>query len=140
MIPEKKEMQPPMSADEHRLSLDKLTEKIIGCAYEVSNILGCGFVEKVYENAFVHELRKNELRVEQQYPIEVHYDDVMVGEYVADILVEDKVLLELKAAKNLDEVHVAQCLNYLHATGLSICLLINFGKPKVEIRGIVSDF
>jgi GxxExxY protein len=129
-----------MNADERRLSLDELTEKIIGCAYEVSNVLGTGFVEKVYENALVHELRKNGCRAEQQYPIAVHYDDVVVGEYVADLLVEGKVLLELKAVKALDEVHVAQCLNYLNATGLTVCLLINFGKPKVEIRRIVRDF
>ncbi len=128
------EIKPQMNTDEHRLN--RITEKIIGCAYMVSNELGCGFLEKVYENALAHELRKAGIRVNQQHSIHVSYDNVIVDEYVADLLVEECVLVELKAAKALDEIHLAQCLNYLKATGLNICLLLNFGKPRVEIKRI----
>ena len=120
--------------------MDKLSEKVIGCAYAVSNVLGAGFLEKVYENALAHELRKSGLRVEQQHSLRVQYDGVIVGEYAADLLVEDCLPVELKAVKDLDEVHLAQCLNYLKATGLSLCLLINFGKPKVDVRRVVNRF
>jgi len=119
---------------------DSLTEHIIGCAFAVSNGLGCGFLEKVYENALAHELRKAGLSVRQQWPIQVCYDGQVVGDYAADLLVEDCVLLELKAVKELDDVHLAQCLNYLKATGLRLCLLLNFGKPKVEVKRIVKSF
>jgi GxxExxY protein len=121
-----------MDTDAHGLNL--LTEKIIGCAYKVSNELGCGFLEKVYENALAHELRKADLSAEQQKPIIVRYDGVVVGEYVADLVVEGCVLIELKACKSLDDIHSAQCLNYLKATNFPVCLLINFGRPKVEIK------
>jgi GxxExxY protein len=129
-----------MNADERRLKLDRITEKIIGCVYKVSNILGSGFLEKVYENALALELRKNGLKVKQQHGIQVRYDGVVVGEFAADLLVEDKVIIELKATKALDDIHMAQGLNYLKATDLSVCLLVNFGKPKAEIRRIVSNF
>jgi GxxExxY protein len=129
-----------MHADERRLKLDRITERIIGCVYKVSNILGSGFLEKVYENALTLELRKNGLKVQQQHGIQVRYDGVVIGEFAADLLVEDKVIIELKATKALDDIHMAQCLNYLNATDLSVCLLINFGKPKAEIRRIVNNF
>ena len=116
---------------------DKITEAVIGAAYAVSNELGCGFLEKVYENALVHELKKAGLTVKQQYPVDVCYDGVVVGEYVADLLVEETLLVELKAIKALDNVNLAQCMNYLKGTRLSLCLLINFGNPKVEVRRIV---
>ena len=112
----------------------ELTEQIIGCAFEVSNELGVGFVEKVYANALVHELCKRGLTVAQQYPITVMYDDVIVGEFVADVLVEDRVLIELKAVSDLNNIHKAQCLNYLKASGLRTCLLINFGQPRIQIQ------
>jgi GxxExxY protein len=117
-------------------ALNSITEKIIGCAYKVSNTLGAGFLEKVYENALVHELRHSELNARQQHPIQVWYDGIIVGDFAADILVEDQVLVELKSQKALDESHTAQCLNYLRATGLHLCLLINFGRPRIEIRRI----
>jgi GxxExxY protein len=120
--------------------MNDLTEKIIGCAYKVGNTLGCGFLEKVYENALVHELRKSGIDVSQQYPITVYYDEVAVGEYVADLLVLGTVLIELKSVKALETVHMAQCMNYLKATKLKICLLINFGGSKVEIKRIVNNF
>jgi len=117
--------------------LNPLTEKIIGCAYTVSNSLGVGFLEKVYENALVHELSKLGLKVQQQKPIRVLYDGVVVGDYFADLVVEDCVLVELKAIKELDEAHKRQCLNYLKATGYRVCLLLNFGRPRVEIKRLV---
>lgn len=119
------------------MELDEITEKVIGCAYEVGNTLGSGFVEKVYENALFHQLHKSGLCVVQQHQINVFYDSVLVGEFFADLLVEDKVLLELKAVRQLDDVHTAQVMNYLKSSGLPICLLINFGRPKVEIRRFV---
>jgi len=113
--------------------LNQLTEKIIGCAFKVANVLGCGFAEKVYENAMVHEMSKSGLAVEQQKAITVTYDGVVVGEYFADLFVEKTVLLELKSVRSLDDAHTAQCLNYLAATGIPVCLLINFGK-RVEVK------
>lgn len=115
---------------------DALTERIIGCAFKVANRLGPGFLERVYENALVHELRKCGLLVDQQRAFPVVYDEVVVGEYVADIVVENKVLLELKAVKALDDVFTAICINYLKASGLRRCLLINFAKPRIDIRRI----
>jgi len=114
---------------------DWITEKIIGCAYKVGSKLGIGFLEKCYENGLAHELRKAGLHVEQQIPIKVMYDGIVVGEYVADLLIEGKILIELKAIKALDTVHVAQCINYLAATNLPVCLLINFGR-RVEVKRI----
>ena len=123
-----------------RQDLNLITERIIGAAFEVSKVLGAGFLEKVYENALMHELSRQGMRACQQYAIDVYYDDIVAGEYIADILVEDKVVVELKAVKKLDEIHMAQCMNYLHATGLHVCLLINFGNPRVEVKRIVRNF
>src|SRR4051794_14543997 len=120
-----------MNTDENQeeLKLNALTERIIGCAYKVANALGCGFLEKVYENALVHELRKTGMTIIQQQPLNIYYDGVLVGEYFADIIVEGIVLLELKATTDHHEIYTAQCLNYIKATGKPICLLLNFGKP-----------
>ncbi len=120
--------------------MDAITRKIIGCAYTVANNLGCGFLEKVYENALAYELKKTGLSVEQQKSIPVHYQGIGVGDYVADLLVQSCVLVELKCVKEFDEVHMAQCLNYLTATGLRVCLLINFGARKVQVKRIVRGF
>ncbi|MEN6577455.1 MAG: GxxExxY protein [Phycisphaerales bacterium] len=131
-----------MNADERRWDqreINQLTEKVIRCAFAVSNTLGCGFLEKVYENALVHELRKAGLSVDQQHGIAVQYDGVVVGEYAADILVDRVLLVELKAVKELDDIHLAQCLNYLKATNLRLCLLINFGNPMLEVRRVVNN-
>lgn len=114
--------------------VNEITQKIIGCAFEVSNTLGIGFVEKVYENALAHLIHKVGLKVVQQHPIKVTFDGILVGEFVADLLVEDRVLVELKAVSVLVNEHTAQALNYLRASGLEICLLINFGTSKVEIK------
>jgi GxxExxY protein len=117
--------------------VDILTGRIIGCALTVLHGLGTGFLEKVYERAMVHELRKSGLAVSQQHPMTIWYDGIVVGEYAVDLLVEHTVLVELKAAKAIDEIHRAQCLNYLKASGLHLCLLLNFGKPRLEIKRIV---
>ena len=117
--------------------LNKITEKIIGCAFKVSNTLGIGFVEKVYENSLAHEILKTKLQVQQQHPICVYYDQKLVGEFFADLLVEEKVLVELKVARSFDNTHMMQCLNYLRASDLPVCLLINFGRPKIETKRIV---
>ncbi len=124
-----------MNADVAALNL--LSKRIIGCALIVSNELGSGFLEKTYENALAHELRKLGLIVEQQRGITVIYDGIVIGEYFADLLVEDVVLVELKIARALEDAHRAQCLNYLRATGRRLCLLINFGTPHIEIKRIV---
>lgn len=116
--------------------LNPITEKIIGCSFTVSNTLGVGFLEKVYENALAYELRKNGLHVAQQQPVTVYYDGSAVGEYFADLLVENSVLVELKAVKSLDAAHKAQCINYLKATGQRLCLLINFGQAHIQIERI----
>lgn len=115
-----------------------ITEKIIGCAFTVMNTLGSGFLEKVYETALAVEIRQDGLEVVQQKPIEIRYRDVLVGEYVADLLVENQVLVELKATKDLEDVFYAQCLNYLKATGFKVCILLNFGKPELQVRRISS--
>lgn len=123
-----------------REKLNEITEKVIGCAFAVSDKLGSGFVEKVCENALAYELRKAGLKVEQQLPIKVYYDGTVVGDFVADLLVNGCVLAELKAIKALGDIQMAQCLNYLKATGLRVCLLLNFGKPKFEVKRIVQNF
>ena len=116
-----------------------ITEAIIGCAYTVSNTLGCGFLEVVYENALAHELRKSGFDVVQQHGISVVYDGVTVGIYEADLVVNGLVIVELKTVRSLTEIHIAQCMNYLRATGARVCLLINFGNPKVEVKRIIVD-
>ena len=127
-----------MDADRERF--DQITEQIIGCAFAVARTLGSGFLEKVYENALAHELRKVGLVVEQQRAIKVYYDGAVVGEYVADLLVAGRVLVELKAVSALEEVHRLQCLNYLRATGLKVCLLLNFGSLRLQVKRVVNQF
>jgi GxxExxY protein len=117
--------------------VNRLSKRVIGCALSVLGTLGVGFLEKVYENALAHELRKGRLTASQQHGIVVRYDGVEVGEYAVDLLVEQSVLVELKAVRALDDIHRAQCLNYLKASGLRLCLLINFGNTRLEIKRIV---
>ena len=117
-------------------SLNEITKTIIGCAYQVGNTLGCGFLEKVYENALCHELQKKGLNISQQHELCVYYDNIAVGNYCADVVVENSVLIELKAVRDLNDVMLAQCINYLKATGYKFCLLINFGNPRVEVKRI----
>ncbi len=122
--------------DERRLNA--LSEEIIGAAFEVSNVLGAGFLEKVYENALNVELNLRGLKTLPQAPLKVFYKNELVGDYIADILIENEIIIEVKAVKEIDTVHFAQCLNYLRITGLKLCLLLNFSKPRVEIKRIVN--
>lgn len=114
-----------------------VTSKIIGCAYTVAGELGHGFAEKVYENALAHELRKTNLGVRQQEAIRVFYDGIVVGEYLTDLVVEGKIIVEVKAVQTITNFHLGQGLNYLKATGFPICLLINFGPPAIQIRRLL---
>ena len=121
-----------------RTYYDSLTEEIIGCAYKVSNAIGSGFLEKVYENALAIELADAGLIVETQKPIKVLYREQTVGEYFADMLVENDIIVELKAVKAIENIHFAQCQNYLKATGKKLGLVINFGGEKVKVRRVVN--
>lgn len=112
---------------------ESLTWQINNAAYTVHGKLGSGFLEKIYENALVIELRKRGLKFQRQYPLKVYYDSELVGEYIADLLVEDKVIVELKAVEAVIDVHEAQLINYLRVTGVKVGLLINFGS-SVEVR------
>jgi GxxExxY protein len=129
-----------MEINDRRSRLDRITQEIIGCVHDVSNGLGSGFLEKVYENSLSLELRLAGLDVVQQQRIEVSYRDVLVGDFVADLLVDDSVLIEVKAVRALEDIHTAQCMNYLKATGLHVCLLVNFGTPKATVKRIVRGF
>ncbi|MHB8907016.1 MAG: GxxExxY protein [Melioribacteraceae bacterium] len=117
----------------------ELTSKIIEAFYRVYNSLGFGFLEKVYENALKYELELMNLKVERQKPIEVRYKEIRVGEYFADLIVEDKVIIELKAAEYLIEEHEFQLINYLKATDIEVGLLLNFGKKPEIHRKIFSN-
>jgi GxxExxY protein len=114
----------------------ELTDKIINSAYDVYNQLGYGFMEKVYENAMMIKLPQKGLVVVQQAPINVYFEDKRVGEYAADILVNSKVILELKAVSSLSKAHEVQLVNYLKATGVKVGLLINFGEKLKIIRRV----
>ena len=112
----------------------ELTEKIIGCAYAVYNNMGFGFLESVYEKCLLIELEKAGLQAESQKPIEVFYDGQPVGQFVADIVVDDTVILELKSVRRIVTAHEVQLVNYLVATGKPVGLIVNFGEKKVEVK------
>ena len=124
-------------AKKMKMTLNEITYKINGAIFEVNKILGAGFLEKIYENALMIELKENGLSVENQVPIQVNYKDRLVGDYFADILVEKKVIIEIKAIEKLSKVHEAQLLNYLKATGMPVGLLVNFTHPKAVIKRFV---
>lgn len=117
----------------------ELTEKIIGCAYRVYNKMGFGYLESVYEKCMLIELRKAGFDIESQKPIRVQYDGEVVGDFIADILVNDTVILELKSVRKLVEAHEVQLVNYLVAIGKPVGLLINFGETRVEVKRKVKD-
>lgn len=122
------------------MPVNQLTEQVIGCAFTVSNSLGAGFLEKVYENALAIELRQAGFDVVQQHPIQVMYSGQVVGDYIADLFVDSRLIIEVKAVKavkGIDQVHVAQCINYLRATQHHVGLLLNFGKPRLEVKRLV---
>ena len=112
----------------------ELTEKVIGCAITVHRTLGPGFLESVYQNALAHELRKANLEVECERKIQVTYDGVVVGDFVADMLVQQVILIENKAVQALVPAHEVQLVNYLTATGIEIGLLLNFGSERLEFK------
>ena len=116
-----------------------LTEKIIGCAYRVYNKMGFGFVESVYEKCLLIELHKSDLEAASQKPITVFYENEIVGEFVADIIVNDTIMLELKSVRRIIKAHEVQLVNYLVATGKPIGLILNFGERKVEVKRKVKD-
>ena len=120
--------------------IDSLTERVLGAVFEVSNTLGAGFLEKVYERALLRELGLRGIPATVQASFAVSYKGQSVGEYFADLLVEDELVVELKCVERLGNEHIAQCLNYLRASGRRFCLLVNFQKPKVEWKRIVLGF
>ena len=119
------------------MDINDVTYAINGAVFEVNRVLGPGFLEKVYENALLLELRIRGLKAESQVPIRVFYKENAVGEYIADILVEEKVIVELKTVEKLNKIHEAQLLNYLKATGIQVGLLVNFKHPRAEIKRMV---
>jgi GxxExxY protein len=119
------------------MNKNDITYAINGAAFEVNRILGSGFLEKVYEKALLIELNRRGLNTESQVPVKVFYKKEVVGEYIVDILVEKKVIVELKTVEKFDRVHEAQLLNYLKASGIKVGLLINFKHPKVEVKRMV---
>ena len=131
-----------MNTDERRSekNLDFLTEKVLGAVFEVSNALGAGFLEKVYQRALLRELSLRNLRAMAEVSFDVSYKGQSVGRYFADLLVEDVLVVELKCAERLAGEHTAQCLNYLRASDRRVCLLVNFQQPKVEWKRIVLGF
>jgi GxxExxY protein len=131
---------PPIPADMDRERLDLMTRSIIGAAQAVSTNLGQGFLEKVYENALGVELRRRNLAVEHQRPFAVRYEGIVVGDYIPDLVVENEVIIEVKTVDFLERSHRLQCINYLRATNLRICLLLNFGQRRLEVRRLVMRF
>lgn len=117
--------------------MSALTEEVLAAAFEVSNTLGPGFLEKVYERALLHELRSRGIQAATQVPFVIRYKSIQVGEYFADVVVEDQLLLELKCVDHFAPEHTAQCLNYLQAARLPLCLLINFQNPKLQWKRII---
>jgi len=115
----------------------ELSDKIIDCAFEVHKVLGYGFLEKVYENSLKFELEQTGLKVEQQIAIETFYKGQVVGNYITDLYIDGKILIELKAEAHLNQAHESQLLNYLKATGIKVGYLINFGKQKLEFKRLV---
>ena len=111
---------------------EELSEKIIGAFYKVYNSLGYGFLEKVYENSMMVLFRREKLLATKQAPIDVYFENEIVGHYVADILVDDKIILELKSVEKINNAHRAQALNYLKATGIRLAIILNFAKEKLE--------
>ncbi len=127
-----------MNLSDDKVFYKDLSYEIIGLAMEVHRELGCGFLEKVYENALLYLLRENGIKAEQQFPLQVIFRDNIVGEYFADIVVEDKIIIELKACEKILDIHKAQVVNYLKATGKKLGLLMNFGKRSFEHERLIN--
>jgi GxxExxY protein len=133
-------LETQISADTKRERVNGTTHSIIGAAHKVSTKLGQGFQEKVYENALGLELRRAGFAVEHQRPVPVMYEGVVVGDYVPDLIVDNEIVVEVKAVDFLERAHRLQCINYLRATDLRICLLLNFGTRRLEVRRLVMRF
>jgi len=121
------------------MEYEELTKRIIAAAYRVYNKMGFGFLESVYEKCLLIELRKDGLRAESQRPVIVKYENEVVGEFKADILVEDTIILELKSIRQITQAHEVQLVNYLVATDKPVGLILNFGEQKVEVKRKVKD-
>jgi len=119
------------------MDINDITYAIRGAIFEVNNVLGPGFLEKVYENSLLVELKRRGYKAEAQVPLKVLYKNIVVGEYFADLIVEDRVIVELKTVESLDRIHEAQLLNYLKATGIKVGLLVNFKHQKADIKRLV---
>ena len=129
-----------MTTMDTEVDLASLTERVLGAVFEVSNTLGAGFLEKVYERVLLRELALRGISATAQASLAVISKGQSVGGYFADILVEDVLVVELKCVERLANEHTAQCLNYLRASGLTVCLLVNFQKPKVEWKRLVLGY
>lgn len=125
-----------MITEEELEEMNAISGRVLGCAIKVAKVLRPGYFEKVYENALVYEMRKQGLSVETQVRLDVWYEDIVVGQFVADVVVEGMVLLELKMADAICNAHISQALNYLTTTGLPLCLILNFGTSKLGIKRV----
>lgn len=126
-----------MNTNEEKILYKDLSYRVVGLAMQVHNKLGYGFLEKVYENAMMVMFRREGIKAKQQAPITVYFEEQVVGDYYADILVEDIIILELKVAEKIMDAHKAQVLNYLKATDLQLALILNFGKERLECERFV---
>lgn len=122
---------------EEKIVYKDLSYQIVGIAMQVRKELGFGFLEKVYENSMMVLLEENRIEAKQQFPISVSFHGRIVGDYIADILVDNRIILELKAQDKITLVHKAQTLNYLKATNMRLAILINFGKDRLEFERLV---
>jgi len=122
---------------EQKYKHQELTGKIISCAFEVQNNIGCGFLEKVYQRALVYEFQAKDLKVEIEKPIKIAYKGQNIGTYIADFIIEDNVIVEIKTVEFLTKVHTAQVLNYLKASGYEVGLILNFARPRLEYKRVV---
>jgi GxxExxY protein len=129
-----------MNVPLERARLNRLSGTVIGAAQKVSSTLGYGFLEKVYENALCIELGRRGLLAHQQIPLQVAYEGIIIGDYIPDLLVEDSLIVEIKAVPSIERVHRQQCLNYLRASNLKLGLLLNFGRAHLEVGRIVYQF
>jgi GxxExxY protein len=127
-----------MNTDKEKHRLADVSEKVIGCCYEVGNVMGGGFLESVYENALSVEMANRNIAHQRQVPVEVIYKGEAVGKYQPDFVVEERLILEIKALRALTSQHQAQLLNYLKATGLQVGLLVNFGSSRVQVKRLVN--
>jgi len=128
-----------MDANKRECQMDDLVRTVIGAAYRVSNVLGCGFMEKVYERALAIEIVRNGHEVKCQVPFDVLYLGQNVGSYMADLVVDQGLIVELKCVDSFCSEHMAQCINYLKASNLRLALLINFQKPRVEWKRVILE-